>query len=304
MNKISVIVSVYNEEDNIEIFYEELSNNLNQNKIPYEIIFVDDGSKDNSKMIIKKITKKDNNVKYIFLSRNFGKDRALMSGLKLSNGDYACIMDVDLQDPPNMLIEMYEELEKNKDLDCITLVSTSNDGYGLIRKIFTKVYYKIIKNITNSLEIGGERDFRLMRRNMIESILECNEVNRYSKGIFSYVGYNIKYIKYKKQARKRGKSKFNFIKLTMLALEDIFYYFDKPLIKYIIVSLILSIILLILCIIFIFIDINTKFLILTLLLFFISFIIFLFNIILYNIIHINQEIKDRPYYIIKETNIK
>lgn len=225
MEKISLVVPCYNEEESIEIFYNEIKK---LNFIKFEIIFVNDGSSDNTLNIIKKLSK-DKIVKFISFSRNFGKEAAMMAGLEYATGDYITIMDVDLQDPPELLEVMYNYI-KTEGYDCVATKSTSRNGYGFFRKIFTKMYYNLINKISNTKIEPGARDYRLMTKQMLKSVLSLKEYNRYSKGIFSWVGYNIKWIEFENQNRVAGTSKWNFIKLFSYSLESILAFSTTPLI--------------------------------------------------------------------------
>ena len=202
---LSIIVPCYNEENTIEIFYKEILSVLN-NKDEFEIIFINDGSKDKTLNNIKKLTNIDNNIKYISFSRNFGKESALYAGLKKSKGEYIAIMDVDLQDPPYLIPKMLDIL-KNDDYDVIASFSSSNcmlihDGYDSvatrrvsrkgepkIRSFFARLFYKIINKISDLELVDGARDYRLMTRQVVNSILELNEYNRFSKGLFNWIGF-------------------------------------------------------------------------------------------------------------------
>ena len=156
--KISVIVPCYNEEESLPIFYEEINKVMNEmKKVKFELIFINDGSKDRTLEILRELAKKDKHVRYISFSRNFGKEAGILAGLEASVGDYVCMMDVDLQDPPHLLIEMYETLE-NSDYDCVATRSVSRNGYSFFRKLFTKWYYKIINKISKTEIVDGASD--------------------------------------------------------------------------------------------------------------------------------------------------
>ena len=167
--KISVIVPCYNEEEALPLFYDEIKKIIAQmKKVKFELIFINDGSKDKTLEILREYAKKDKIVRYISFSRNFGKESGIYAGLKESTGDYVCMMDVDLQDPPNLLIEMYEEIQ-NKEYDCIATRSVSRHGYSFLRKLLTKIYYKIINKLSKTEIVDGARDFRLMTRKMVDA---------------------------------------------------------------------------------------------------------------------------------------
>lgn len=223
--KLSVIGPVRNEEEIIENFYEELSKKLKN--IDFELIFIDDGSTDNSLKILKDIAKKDKKVKIISFSRNFGKESAMYAGIKNSIGDYTSIIDTDMQQNPKYLLEMYEFLEKNKDYDCVCMCQEKNKGrfYRFCQKLF----YKIIDSIADTKFVSGASDFRMFNQKMRSSLIELAEKNRFTKGLFSWVGFKTKYMKYKVDKRIAGKSKFNFFKSFSYAIDGIVGFSTKPL---------------------------------------------------------------------------
>lgn len=238
---ISIIVPCYNEEESIPLFYEEIKKVLNKIKCKTEIIFINDGSKDNSLKIMRDLAKKDKTVRYISFSRNFGKEAGILAGLEASKGDYICMMDVDLQDPPYLLEEMYEEIKKGE-YDCIATRSVSRNGYSFFRKILTKWYYKIINKLSKIPIVDGARDFRLMTRQMVNAILNLKEYNRYSKGIFSWVGFNTKWITFENNERVAGTTKWNFWRLFAYSIESIVGFSTMPLLISSIVGIIFCLI--------------------------------------------------------------
>lgn len=226
---ISIIVPCYNEEESLPIFYKEINKVIKKmKKVNFELIFINDGSKDKTLEILRNLAKEDKKVRYISFSRNFGKEAGILAGLKAANGDYVAMMDVDLQDPPHLLIDMYEELQ-NKEYDCIATRSVSRNGYSFFRKLFTKWYYKIINKISKTTIVDGARDFRLMTRQMVDAILSMEEYNRYSKGIFSWVGFNTKWITFENTERVAGTTKWNFWKLFAYSIESIVGFSTMPL---------------------------------------------------------------------------
>ncbi len=226
---ISIIVPCYNEEEAIPLFYQEINKVISKmEKVNFELIFINDGSSDNTLNLLRSLASTDKKVRYISFSRNFGKEAGIYAGLKESKGDFVTLMDVDLQDPPTLLEEMYTIL-KNEDYDCIATRSISRHGYSFLRKLFTKMYYKIINKISKTPIVDGARDFRLMTRQMVDSILELSEYNRFSKGIFSWVGYNTKWLTYENQERVAGTTKWNFFKLFAYSLESIVGFSTVPL---------------------------------------------------------------------------
>lgn len=228
--KISIIVPCYNEEEALPIFYEAISKIAKEMKfVDFEFLFINDGSKDKTINILRNLSKHDNRVRYISFSRNFGKEAGMYAGLSNVSGDYVAIMDADMQDPPEMIKDMYEAI-KEEGYDCIALCSPSHEGYSFIRKIFTNCWYKLIGAISSTPQVPGARDFRLMKRKMVDAIVEMGEYNRYSKGIFSFVGFNTKWIDYKAPDRVAGKTKWNFLKLFKYALEGILAFSTTPLV--------------------------------------------------------------------------
>jgi len=229
MKKISIIVPCYNEQEAIPFFYEEINKISKQMKTDFEFIFVNDGSKDNTIEVIKKYTKKDKRVKYINFSRNFGKEAAMYAGLENSTGDYIAIMDADLQDPPSLLPEMLDFLQKNEEYDCVGTRRVTRIGEPPIRSFFARMFYKIINKISKIEMVDGARDYRLMTRLMVNSILELKEYNRYSKGLFQFVGYKTKWLEYENIERVAGVTKWSFWKLFIYALEGIIAFSTAPL---------------------------------------------------------------------------
>lgn len=231
MEKISVVVPCYNEEDSIPLFYEEISKIIQKMKkvVSFELIFINDGSKDHTLDEFRKLAKQDKNVRYISFSRNFGKEAAMLAGLEYATGNYVTTMDVDLQDPPYLLEEMYRSI-KEEEFDCVATKSTSRNGYSFFRKFCTKWYYKIIGTISKTEMVAGARDFRLMTRQMVDAILSMKEYNRYSKGIFSFVGFDTKWIEYENQERVAGTTKWNFWKLFSYAIDGITAFSTVPLV--------------------------------------------------------------------------
>lgn len=230
MDKISVVVSCYNEQEALPLFYEEITKVANEIKnAELEFIFVNDGSKDKTLEVIKSFRKNDERVKYISFSRNFGKEAAMYSGLKRASGDYVAIMDADLQDPPKLLIEMYETLNK-KEYDCVATRRVSRKGEPPIRSFFARLFYKLINKISKAEIVDGARDFRLMTRQMVDAIISMEEYNRFSKGIFGWVGFNTKWIEYENVERAAGETKWSFWKLFKYSIEGIIAFSTAPLV--------------------------------------------------------------------------
>ena len=229
MDKISFVVPCYNEQDTITFFYKEICKAFKQiPEITMELIFVDDGSHDSTLKIINKISKENDNVKYISFSRNFGKEAALIAGLKHATGDYVGVIDVDLQDPPTLINEMYKIL-KTKECDCVATKRVDRNNEPLIRSFFARLFYKLINKISHTEIVDGARDFRLMTKQMTNSILSIVEYNRFSKGIFSWVGFKTKWLEYKNLDRSAGTTKWSFWKLTLYAIDGMVAFSTAPL---------------------------------------------------------------------------
>ena len=226
---ISIIVPCFNEEESLPLFYAEMEKIKFQLNDHFEYIFINDGSKDRTLAILRELNQKNNSVRYLSFSRNFGKEAALYAGLKHATGDLVTVMDADLQDPPELLLTMKSMLEANPDLDCVGTRRTTREGEPLIRSFFAKMFYKLINKISQVEMVDGARDFRLMRRQMVEAILEVSEYNRFSKGIFAWVGFKTEYLEYKNVERVAGKTSWSFWQLLNYSLEGIVNFSDAPL---------------------------------------------------------------------------
>ena len=240
MEKISVVVSCYNEEKALPLFYEEMERVRKKDFegiVEFEYIFVNDGSKDNTLKIIKELNQKDPKVRYISRSRNFGKEAAMYAGLEAAEGDYVTLMDADLQDPPALLKQMYDAI-KNEGYDSVGTRRVTRKGEPPIRSFFARMFYKIINKMSNIEMVDGARDYRLMKRQVVDSIISLKEYNRYSKGLFSFVGFDTKWIEYENVERVAGETKWSFWKLFKYALEGITAFSTTPLIFSSIVGLI------------------------------------------------------------------
>lgn len=231
MNKISVIVSCYNEELSLPIFYDEMERVRIQDfqNVEFEYIFVDDGSSDKTLDVIYSLSKNDKKVKFISFSKNFGKEAAMYAGLEKSTGDYVTFMDADLQDPPFMLRQMYDAII-NEGYDQVGTRRVSRDGEPKIRSLFARIFYKVINKISKVEMVDGARDYRLMTRKVADAILSLKEYNRYSKGIFSFVGFHTKWLDYKNVQRAAGETKWSFTKLFIYAIEGIVGFSTVPLV--------------------------------------------------------------------------
>ncbi|HEM5140092.1 TPA: glycosyltransferase family 2 protein [Streptococcus suis] len=226
---ISVIVPCFNEEEAIPYFYEAMEKVRMEMGEKFEYIFVNDGSKDGTLKVLRQLSGQDQAVRYLSFSRNFGKEAALFAGLQAAKGDLVTVMDVDLQDPPEMLIEMKAMLEANADLDCVGTRRVSRDGEPPIRSFFAKLFYKLMNKISQVEVVDGARDFRLMRRHMVDAILAVSEYNRFSKGIFAWVGFETEYLPYENVERVAGETSWSFWKLLSYSIEGIINFSDTPL---------------------------------------------------------------------------
>ena len=241
-NLISIVVPCYNEEEAIPLYYEAMTKQMQKmDYVDFEIVFVNDGSKDKSLEIMRKIAKKDKRVRYVSFSRNFGKEAGMYAGLEATTGDFVTTMDVDLQDPPALLEEMYKGITE-EGYDCVATKSTSRNGYSPLRKLFTKWFYDIIGRISKTEMVAGARDYRMMTRQMVDAILSLKEYNRYSKGLFSFVGFDTKWIEFENQERSAGTTKWNFWKLFSYAVDGIVGFSTEPLLFAALIGLIFCLI--------------------------------------------------------------
>ena len=310
MEKISIIVPCYNEEKALPLFYEELEKNIKtfSDNLDFEILFVNDGSKDNTLNIIKELAEKDNRIKYVSFSRNFGKESAIFAGLENSSGDYVTLMDADLQDPPSLLLQMYKSVTE-EDYDAVGTRRVTREGEPIIRSFFARIFYKLINHLTNFEMVDGARDYVFMKRIVADAIISLKEYNRYSKGLFSFVGFKVKWIEYKNIKRVAGETKWSFWKLTKYALEGITAFSTTPLLLSSIIGLIFCLVsfLLIIAIIIktlIFGDPTSGWPSLVCIVFMVSGIqLFSLGIIGQYLSKTYLEVKNRPIYIVKDTNI-
>lgn len=231
MKKIlSIIVPCYNEEQALPFFYQEIDKVSKELKeLNFELIFVNDGSKDKTLEVLKEYHKKDKRVRYISFSRNFGKEAAMYAGLEHSKGDYVTIMDADLQDPPSLLKEMYR-LVSEEGYDCVGTRRVTRKGEPPIRSFCARLFYKLINRLSKVEMVDGARDYRFMSRKMVNAILELKEYNRYSKGLFSFVGFKTKWLEYENINRVAGETKWSFWKLFIYALDGITAFSTVPLV--------------------------------------------------------------------------
>ena len=227
---LSVVVACYNEEEALPYFYEEICKVSKEMKdIHFEFVFVNDGSRDKTLEILKNYHEQDKRVRYISFSRNFGKEAAMYAGLEASRGDYVTLMDADLQDPPSMLKEMYGYIVE-EGYDCVGTRRVTRKGEPPIRSFFARMFYKIINRMSKVEMVDGARDYRLMTRKMVNAILSMKEYNRYSKGLFSFVGFRTKWLEYENVNRVAGETKWSFWKLFIYAMDGITAFSTVPLV--------------------------------------------------------------------------
>lgn len=309
MKKISIVVPCYNEEESLPLFLKEADKITKKMKLDFEFILVNDGSKDDTLKVMKELAKEDNRIKYLSFSRNFGKEAGLFAGLENATGDYVAVMDADLQDPPSLLIEMYDIL-KNKDYDCVASRRVDRKGEPPIRSWFARQFYKLINKMSKTEIVDGARDFRLMKRDMVDAIISMKEYNRFSKGIFGWVGFNTKWIEYENVERVAGETKWSFWKLFVYAIDGVVAFTTTPLIISALIGLLFCLIAFIM-IIFIIIktlvagDPTSGWPSLVCIIFLVSGVqLFSLGIIGQYLAKTYLEVKNRPIYIVKETNIK
>lgn len=233
MKTISVLVPCYNEEESIPYFYNELGRIEQlmkvENDVEFEKIFVNDGSKDSTLNILKELSASDCTVKYISFSRNFGKEAAIYAGLQNATGDYVVIMDADLQDPPSLLPEMYNAVAC-EGYDSVATRRVTRKGEPPIRSFFARMFYKIMNKISQTDLVDGARDYRLMNRKFVNALLQLEEYNRFSKGLFGWVGFKTKWIEFENVERIAGETKWSFYKLLIYAIEGIVAFSTMPLV--------------------------------------------------------------------------
>ncbi len=227
---ISIVVPCYNEEAVLGTWYDEMTRVAKEMKeVDFEFVLVDDGSSDGTLTEIEKLARKDSRVRFVSFSRNFGKEAALLAGLEYTKGDYIATMDADLQDPPKLLPEMYKYIESGE-YDCVGTRRVNRDGEPPIRSFFARIFYKLINRMSKIEMVDGARDYRLMTRQMVNAIISMREYNRYSKGLFSFVGFRTKWIEFKHVDRAAGETHWSFWKLFVYALEGICAFSTVPLV--------------------------------------------------------------------------
>lgn len=306
---ISIIVPCYNEEKALPYYYKKMKEIMeNMNYVDFEIIMVNDGSADGTLKVMKNIAESDDRMKYITFSRNFGKEAAMYAGFEYSKGDYIAIMDADLQDPPDLLETMYKEIKENN-YDCVATRRTTRKGEPPIRSFFARMFYRIINKMSKTEMVDGARDYRLMTRQMLNSIINMREYNRYSKGLFGFVGFETKWLEYENVERVAGETHWSFWKLFKYALEGITAFSTVPLVFSSVIGIIFFFIAMIAII---FIVINTLLYgnptsgwpSMICIIFMVTGIqLFCIGIIGQYLSKIYLEVKNRPIYIVKDTNI-
>ena len=229
LEKLSVVVPCYNEEETIRLFLTEsqlVESKMKQGVI-FDYIFVNDGSTDKTLEVLRQVSKEFDNVHYLSFSRNFGKEAALLAGLEAADGDFVTVMDVDLQDPPEMLFVMYQKIKEG--FDVVGTRRSDRKGEPALRSIFAKLFYKMISSVSDTELLDGTRDFRLMTKQVVENILRLNEVNRFSKGIFSWVGFNVTYLPYENRQRIAGRTTWTFWSLVRYSIDGFVNFSEAPL---------------------------------------------------------------------------
>lgn len=224
--KISIVIPCFNEEKTVPLFFDEVEKF--RGDYEFEYLFIDDGSSDGTLAAIKKLANVHESVRFVAFSRNFGKEAALYAGLQASTGDLVTVMDVDLQDPPELLPVMIDKVI-NSDIDCIGTRRSTREGEPAIRSIFAKKFYQLINKISDTEMVDGARDYRMMTRQMVDAVLELAEYNRFSKGLFSWVGFKTEYLSFENRERVAGETSWSFWKLFNYSIDGIVNFSDTPL---------------------------------------------------------------------------
>lgn len=228
MKTVSVIVPCYNEQEAVPLFYNAFLKETAGMPVQFEFWFVDDGSRDETLAAFVRLRQRDSRVHYISFSRNFGKESAMYAGMQAATGDYVAIMDADLQDPPRLLKSMLHGIQE-EGYDCVASRRVTRAGEPKVRSFFARSFYRLINHISQTEIVDGARDFRLMTRQMVNSILSLTEVSRFSKGIFSWVGYRTKWLEYENVERVAGETKWSFWKLLLYSFDGIVGFSTAPL---------------------------------------------------------------------------
>lgn len=243
--KLSLIVPCYNEQEALPRFYEETVRVLSGMGCDYELLFIDDGSRDNTLHILRALSAADGHVQYLSFSRNFGKEGAMYAGFRQAGGDYVAVMDADLQDPPSLLPQMVEILQSGE-YDSVATRRVTREGEPKLRSWFARVFYRLINRMSDAEIVDGARDFRLMRREMCAAIVSMGEYNRFSKGIFGWIGFRTYWLPYKNIERVAGQTKWSFLALAKYAIDGIVNFSQMPLYLSSLIGLIMTLVALVL----------------------------------------------------------
>lgn len=312
-DKISIIVPCHNEEEVLPLFLQEVEKVFavmqEKHGVEMEYLFVDDGSRDGTLRFLKQASAENPRVNYLSFSRNFGKEAAMFAGLEHASGDYVVIIDADLQDPPELMIEMYETLTTT-DYDCVASRRVSRKGESKIRSFFARMFYKVIRKISKVDIMDGARDFRMMTRQMTDAVLSMREYNRFSKGIFAWVGFHTKWIPFENRNREAGTTKWSFWGLLLYAIDGILAFSTAPLALSAVLGILLCLVAMIMIVVIIvktlvFGDRVTGWPSLACIICFTAGIsMFCSGIIGLYVSKVYSEVKGRPQYILKEQHIQ
>ena len=297
---LSIVVPCYNEEGNVELFYEEVQKVFKGKKIKYEIVFVNDGSSDNTlDRLTNIVDQKKQNIKVINFSRNFGKEAAMYAGLKEAEGELVTIIDADLQQRPELILRMIDILNENEQFDSVAAFQEVRKE-GKVLTFFKDTFYKVINSMSTVPFVQGASDFRTFRRKVVDSILELSEYHRFSKGIFSFVGYNTYYLPYEVEERNSGTSKWNFFKLFNYAIDGIVAFTTSPLRAPFYISIVTFLVGFIYFIVALFKGVSEFTVILLVMLFLFSLLFMVVGVIGEYLSKTYIQVKQRPIYIVKE----
>lgn len=297
---LSIVVPCYNEEGNVELFYEEVQKVFKGKKIKYEIVFVNDGSSDNTlDRLTNIVDQKKQNIKVINFSRNFGKEAAMYAGLKESEGELVTIIDADLQQRPELILRMIDILNENEQFDSVAAFQEVRKE-GKLLTFFKDTFYKVINSMSTVPFVQGASDFRTFRRKVVDSILELSEYHRFSKGIFSFVGYNTYYLPYEVEERNSGTSKWNFFKLFNYAIDGIVAFTTSPLRAPFYISIVTFLVGFIYFMVALFKGVSEFTVILLVMLFLFSLLFMVVGVIGEYLSRTYIQVKQRPIYIVKE----
>lgn len=242
MNLITLIIPCYNEEESLPLLYPELVKvSQEMPEQAFEFLFVNDGSRDKTLVLLKELAQNDDRVKYISFSRNFGKEAAMYAGLENAKGDYVAFMDADMQDPPSLLPQMYKAVTE-EGYDSAATRRVTRKGEPPIRSFFARMFYKIMNKISDTDIVDGARDFRLMNRKFVDALLQMKEYNRFSKGLFGWVGYKTKWIEFENVERIAGETKWSFWSLFKYSIEGILAFTTAPLVLASVIGIVLCLI--------------------------------------------------------------